>query len=186
MLSSIIWLPLRCRQCGTWWALIHSVMWLGRILLKRWGGVLIFLWYWGVLWLLRVAGDDWGCWSVLVMVTRRRRWAGIVDDGGCERLGFGVVDHTQIDCRQTLMTNLGMAGHCTDCGRGTRFCSIEFREFIPSRWFQEPFQQNLNSVQNSIRIIWSIWQAPLPNLIPTEFWESPGFRQIPAGISGGQ
>ena len=25
-------------------------------------------------------------------VTRQRCWAGVVDDGGCERVGFGVVD----------------------------------------------------------------------------------------------
>ena len=50
----------------------------------------------------------------------------------------------------------------------------------------EPFRQNLNAVQNSARIISSIWQAPLPNLIPLELWELPGFHRIPAGISGGQ
>jgi hypothetical protein len=32
----------------------------------------------------------------------------------------------------------------------------------------------------------SIWQVPLPNLIPPEFQELPGFCRIPAGISGGQ
>ena len=56
------------------------------------------------------------------------------------------------------------------------FCSVEFREFIPSGWFQEAFWQNSNSVQNSVGIIWSISQAPLPNLIPPEFWELPGFQ----------
>ena len=33
------------------------------------------------------------------------------------------------------------------------------------------------ALQNSAGIIWSIWQAPLPNLIPLEFRELPGFRQ---------
>ena len=33
-----------------------------------------------------------------------------MDGGGCERVGLGVVDHTQIDCWQTLMIDLGMAG----------------------------------------------------------------------------
>ena len=41
---------------------------------------------------------------------------GVVDDGGCERVGFGVVDHAQIDRR------------CLVVG----FRSVEFREFIPS------------------------------------------------------
>ena len=36
---------------------------------------------------------------------------GVVNDGGCERVGSGVVDHTQIDCWQTLRINLGVAGH---------------------------------------------------------------------------
>ena len=45
-------------------------------------------------------------------VTRWRHWVGIVEDGGCERVGFGVVDHAQIDRRQTPRINLGMAGHC--------------------------------------------------------------------------
>ena len=57
---------------------------------------------------------------------------GLVDDGGCERVGFGIVDHTQIDHQQTPMINLGGDGHCLCCGRGTRFCSIEIWEFIPS------------------------------------------------------
>ena len=33
-----------------------------------------------------------------------------MDGGGGERVGLGVVDHAQIDRRQTLMINLGMAG----------------------------------------------------------------------------
>ena len=60
------------------------------------------------------------------MVTRQRCWAGIMDDGGCERVGFGVVDHAQIDRRQTTMIDLGMAGHWMCCG------GILFWEFIPS------------------------------------------------------
>ena len=32
-----------------------------------------------------------------------------MDDGGCERVGFGVVDHAQIDRWQTPTINLGMA-----------------------------------------------------------------------------
>ena len=39
-----------------------------------------------------------------------------MDDGGCERVGFGVVDHAQIDHRQTPTIDLGMAGHCMCCG----------------------------------------------------------------------
>ena len=39
---------------------------------------------------------------------------GVVDDGGCERAGFGVVDHAQIDRRQTPTIDLAVAGHC--CG----------------------------------------------------------------------
>ena len=42
-------------------------------------------------------------------VTRWRRWVGDVDDGGCERVGFGIVDHAQIDRRQTPMIDLGVA-----------------------------------------------------------------------------
>ena len=57
---------------------------------------------------------------------------GVVDDGGCERAGFGVVDHAQIDHWKTLTIDLGVAGHCKCCGRGTAFRSVEFREFIPS------------------------------------------------------
>ena len=53
----------------------------------------------------------------------------VVDDGGCERVGFGVVDHAQIDRRQTPTIDLGMAGHC---GRRRGFRSVEFRECIPS------------------------------------------------------
>ena len=34
---------------------------------------------------------------------------GDVDDGGCERVGFGVVDHAQIDRRQTPTIDLGVA-----------------------------------------------------------------------------
>ena len=34
---------------------------------------------------------------------------GVVDDGGCERAGFGVVDHAQIDRRQTPTIDLGVA-----------------------------------------------------------------------------
>ena len=37
-------------------------------------------------------------------------WVGVVDDGGCERVGFGVVDHAQIDRRQTPTIDLGVAG----------------------------------------------------------------------------
>ena len=54
-----------------------------------------------------------------------------MDDGGGERVGFGIVDHAQIDRRQTPTINLGVAGHCMYCV-GTRFCSVEFQEFIPS------------------------------------------------------
>ena len=43
---------------------------------------------------------------------RWRRWVGVVNDGGCERVGFVVVDHAQVDRRQMP---LGMAGHCM-CG----------------------------------------------------------------------
>ena len=39
-----------------------------------------------------------------------------MDDGECERVGFGVVDHAQIDHRQTPTIDLGMAGHCMCCG----------------------------------------------------------------------
>ena len=69
---------------------------------------------------------------MLVTVMRWQCWVGVVDDGGCERVGFGIVDHAQIDCQQTPMIDLGMAGHCMCCGRGTGFCSVEFRKFIPS------------------------------------------------------
>ena len=48
---------------------------------------------------------------MLAMATRWRRCVGVVDDGGCERVGFGVVDHTQIDCWQTPTIDLGVAGH---------------------------------------------------------------------------
>ena len=34
---------------------------------------------------------------------------GVVNDGGCERVGFGV-DHAQIDHQQTLRIDLGVAG----------------------------------------------------------------------------
>ena len=34
---------------------------------------------------------------------------GIVNDGGCERVGFGVVDHAQIDRQQTPTIDLGVA-----------------------------------------------------------------------------
>ena len=33
-----------------------------------------------------------------------------MDGGGGERVGLGVLDHAQIDCRQTPMIDLGMAG----------------------------------------------------------------------------
>jgi hypothetical protein len=56
---------------------------------------------------------------------------------------------------------------------------------IPSRGIPA-FRRNLNSVQNSAGILLSIWQVPLQKLIPLEFQELPGFRRIPAGISGGQ
>ena len=65
---------------------------------------------------------------MLVTVMRWQRGVGIVDDGGCERVGFGVVDHAQIDRRQTPTIDLGVAGHCV-----VGFCSVEFLEFIPSR-----------------------------------------------------
>ena len=80
-------------------------------------------------WSLRATGDDVGWWWALVTVTS---WVGVVDDGGCERVGFGVVDHAQIDRRQTPTIDLGVAGHCSCCGRGTGFRSVEFRELIPS------------------------------------------------------
>ena len=86
-----------------------------------------------MLWSLRVTGDDWRRWWALVMVTRWQWWVGIVNDGGCERVGFGIVDHAQIDCQQTLTINLSMDGHCLCCGRGTGFHSVKFQEFIPSR-----------------------------------------------------
>ena len=44
------------------------------------------------------------------MVTRQQQWEGIVDCGGCERVGLGVVDHAQIDRQQTPTINLTMAG----------------------------------------------------------------------------
>ena len=80
-------------------------------------------------WSLRATGDDVGWWWALVTVTS---WVGVVDDGGCERVGFGVVDHAQIDRRQTPTIDLGVAGHCSCCGRGTGIRSVEFRELIPS------------------------------------------------------
>ena len=85
-----------------------------------------------VLWSLRVTGDNLRWWWALVTVRRWRHWVGIVDDGGCERVGFGVVDHAQIDRWQTPMIDLGMAGHCMCRGKGTGFHSVEFRELIPS------------------------------------------------------
>ena len=36
---------------------------------------------------------------------------GVVDDGGCERVGFGVVDHTQIDRRCLPMIDLGVVNN---------------------------------------------------------------------------
>ena len=59
--------------------------------------------------MLRVAGDDWRWWWAQATVTRWRLWVGDVDDGGCERVGFGVVDHAQIDRWQTPTIDLGMA-----------------------------------------------------------------------------
>ena len=43
-----------------------------------------------------------------------------------KKKGFGVVDHAQIDRQQTPMIDLGVAGHCMCCGRGTGFHSVEF------------------------------------------------------------
>ena len=43
-------------------------------------------------------------------VMRRQHWESVVDGGGGERVGLGVVDHAQIDHRQTLMIDLGVAG----------------------------------------------------------------------------
>ena len=63
---------------------------------------------------------------------------GVVDDGGGERVGFGIVDHAQIDRRSlpTIPTiDLGVVNnpkHCMCCGKGTGFHSVEFRELIPS------------------------------------------------------
>ena len=61
---------------------------------------------------------------------------GIVDDGGGERVGFGIVDHAQIDRRSLPTIDLGVVNnpkpYCMYCGRGTGFRSVEFREFIPS------------------------------------------------------
>ena len=71
-----------------------------------------FLRCWGVLWSLGATGDNWEWWWALVTVMRQRRWEGVVDGGGCERVWLGVVDHAQIDCQQTPTINLGMAGHC--------------------------------------------------------------------------
>jgi hypothetical protein len=45
------------------------------------------------------------------------------------------------------------------------------------------FQRNLNCIQNSTGIILSIWQVPLPKLIPPEFRELPGFWQESVGDS---
>ena len=48
---------------------------------------------------------------MLVMVMRWRRWVGIVEDDGCERVGFGVVDHAQIDLgkyQQSIWAWLGI------------------------------------------------------------------------------
>jgi hypothetical protein len=64
--------------------------------------------------------------------------------------------------------------------------SCGFRSGVISSMVIPAFRRNLNSVRNSARIVLPIWQVPLPNLIPPEFRELPGFRQIPAGISGGQ
>ena len=76
-----------------------------------------------------MTGDDVGWWWVLVRVMS---WVGVVDDGGHEGVGFGVVDHAQIDHRQTPTIDLGMTGHSSCCGRGTGFHSVEFQELIPS------------------------------------------------------
>ena len=35
MSSFGVWLPRRCERRGTWWGLVHSVMWRGRIVLER-------------------------------------------------------------------------------------------------------------------------------------------------------
>jgi hypothetical protein len=72
---------------------------------------------------------------------------------------------------------------------GCRWALYTFRGFrsgrIPSRVIPA-FRRNLNSIQRSAGIVLSIWQVPLPKLIPPEFREFCGFRRIPAGISGGQ
>jgi hypothetical protein len=69
-----------------------------------------------------------------------------------------------------------------DAQFGRRWALYRFRGFrsggILSRVIPA-FRRNLNSVQNSAGIVLSIWQVPLPNLIPPEFRELPGFRQIP-------
>ena len=48
---------------------------------------------------------------MLVTLTRWRRWVGVVDDGGCERVGFGVVDLAQIDRRCLPTIDLGVVNN---------------------------------------------------------------------------
>ena len=43
MSSFSIWLPCHCQQHGTWWGLIHSVMWHGCIIVEWWCGVHLLL-----------------------------------------------------------------------------------------------------------------------------------------------
>jgi len=48
---------------------------------------------------------------------------------------------------------------------------------IPSMWFPEPFQWNLNSIQHTARIVLSIWEV---FIVLHWFWpESDGIRAIP-------
>ena len=34
-IGDVLWLPCRCGRHGTWWALVHLVMWPGHLVLER-------------------------------------------------------------------------------------------------------------------------------------------------------
>ena len=138
---------------------------------------------WG--WWHGVATSCLLCWGVLCSCGGGWLFCMVVGDGGGQGGHWGqwwwlsrmmVVVEREWHCL-LMMPKSSIGKHwCSIWTSSTckiLFCLIPGS--IPSGWFLEPFQQNLNSIQNFVGIIWSVWQAPGPKLIPSEFWELPTF-----------
>jgi len=131
----------------------------------------------------RCGGYGWRMWMVVangdsddnVMVAMRQQWWGGSGGWASSMVVVVVVEEEENDnwwCPNWVSANAN-----------TRFGSVV--GWIPFLVIPCAFRP-CDSWNHSTGIVLSIWQVPVPKLIPLEFRELPGFCRIPAGISGGQ